>query len=216
MRPIARLSLLGVPLLLVALGKGRCADRLGGSLGMALQEIGAPFEVSPVDAGDDAEPALLEAALGEGIEALPFAAEAKATDGRRSLRRGSGRQPLPEETSTAAPPRDVWLSGERLLRLVEAGFRPRARPVGPAGLRPAGLALSALGGARLGLRDGDVLTEVEGVPVRSEAEVAELVVSLRGRGVRVIHGRFWRGDQRFVVAVEQPYLFGEGLSPSMH
>jgi S1-C subfamily serine protease len=59
----------------------------------------------------------------------------------------------------------------------------------------------------IGLRDGDVLTHVEGRLVATEADVVSLVLSSRGAKVPRLQGTVWqRGRGRRSLVVDQPYL----------
>jgi len=74
------------------------------------------------------------------------------------------------------------------------------------GARPAGLRLASVGALGIGMRDGDVLVRVAGVPATSVAAVADLVLRARARGARQISGEFWRDGAAWTLVVEQPYL----------
>jgi hypothetical protein len=107
----------------------------------------------------------------------------------------------------AAPkPSGVFVSAETVLRLAEARAMPRAVPAPANGARPAGLRLMGVGALGIGMRDGDVLTEVLGTPVGAVSQVIALVIQARGRHERRISGRFFRGNLAMSVVVEQPYV----------
>jgi len=57
----------------------------------------------------------------------------------------------------------------------------------------------------LGVKDGDVLAKVDGAPVVDESDVAMLVLAARGRLAAAVTGELWRGEQRYLIVVEQPY-----------
>jgi len=63
-----------------------------------------------------------------------------------------------------------------------------------------------VGALGIGMRDGDVLTEVLGTPVSSAGQVIQMVIQARGRRERVISGKFYRGDVPLCAVVEQPYI----------
>ncbi|MDQ2642563.1 MAG: hypothetical protein M3020_02015 [Myxococcota bacterium] len=63
--------------------------------------------------------------------------------------------------------------------------------------------VAALG---IGMRDGDILTQVLGAPATSVAAVVSAVIQARAQNVRIISGQFWRDGHVLPLAVEQPYL----------
>lgn len=82
---------------------------------------------------------------------------------------------------------------------------PAGRPVPKTDERPAGLALSGVSALGLGVQDGDVLTSVEGQPALSPGVVIDAVVRARGRRAPTVSGILYRGKERYVLVVEQPY-----------
>ena len=58
------------------------------------------------------------------------------------------------------------------------------------------------------MADGDVLTAVEGRPVRTEAQIAALVLAARARRDPNVSAVFWRGDVPWTLVVEMPYPHG--------
>lgn len=94
-----------------------------------------------------------------------------------------------------------------VLQLAQRGVRPRGMFVAAHRGRPAGLLLLGVSLLGIGLKDGDVLTHVEGRSVSSESEVVSLVLSSRGAKVPRLVGKVWRRGQGFrTLVVEQPYL----------
>jgi hypothetical protein len=102
--------------------------------------------------------------------------------------------------------RVVFVSEEQVLRLVASSLRPRGVPVVAKGPRPAGLRLSGVGALGIGMLDGDVLTRAVGQPVLSSGAVIQAVLLARARRAPVLEGEFWRGNERWVLRVAQPYL----------
>lgn len=109
------------------------------------------------------------------------------------------------ETKT---PASVFVSAERVLRLSREASVPASRYVPAIGRRPAGLQVAGVTGLGIGVRDGDVLTQVAGMDVRSSAAVVSTVLRLRAKKVEVISGELWRGQQRIRIMFEMPYLDG--------
>jgi hypothetical protein len=113
--------------------------------------------------------------------------------GRGSESRGRGRLP------------GVRIQAERVLRLAMGGARPRGIPV-PAGYgHPAGIAVFGASNLGIGVKDGDVLAQVDGMAVTEEAEVVTLILSARGARARSTSGILWRGTRSYALVVEQPY-----------
>lgn len=100
----------------------------------------------------------------------------------------------------------VFVSRNAVLGLASSGARPHGAPVPATAVRPAGLRLAGVGALGIGLRDGDVLTRALGQPALSTGAVIHAVLAARARHAPVLEGEFWRGDQRWVIRVEQPYL----------
>jgi hypothetical protein len=100
----------------------------------------------------------------------------------------------------------VFVSQEQVLKLASSGARPRGTAVPASGARPAGLKLSGVAALGIGMQDGDVLTRAVGQSALSSGAVIQAVLSARARRVPVLEGEFWRGTERLLIRVEQPYL----------
>lgn len=87
-------------------------------------------------------------------------------------------------------------------RAIRAKRRPSGHPVGASDAHPAGIAV--VGGAGP-LRAGDVLTEVEGRPVRSVEDVVVAVGGAVRAKAKAVSGRFWRGGEPWTITVEIPW-----------
>jgi hypothetical protein len=100
-------------------------------------------------------------------------------------------------------------------RLAEAfrdyGEEPRARRLArevvkrraTAPLETSDDLVAALG---VGLAEGDILTRALGQPALSREAVVRAVLQARARRARVLEGEFYRGSERWILRVEQPYL----------
>ena len=114
--------------------------------------------------------------------------------------------PAPGKKAHARPVvRGIHVGAATVLRLAGSGVRPSGAPVPASGVRPAGLALSGLGGLGVGLRDGDVLTEVAGAAATSEGAVVGAVIAARDRRAPAISGQVWRGVEIWQIVVDMPY-----------
>jgi S1-C subfamily serine protease len=61
-------------------------------------------------------------------------------------------------------------------------------------------------GLGVGVRDGDVLTEVDGAPATSVEAVVRAVVAARSARAAAVGGRFFRDGESFALVVEMPYV----------
>lgn len=120
----------------------------------------------------------------------------------------------PKVADKDAPIGALFVSAERALRLSREASIPASRYVPAQGARPAGLQVAGVSGLGIGVRDGDVLTKVAGSEVRSSAAVVSLVLKLRARKAKAISGELWRGQQRFQIVFEMPYLQDAASAPA--
>lgn len=188
MRPLALLLPLPLLVAIAAFGSAHAADVLGARLGSALSVIG---HVVSVEAKlDSSDPFELPAALAEPIRDTPPATNKK-----------SGKKPIKK-----APAKGIFVPASSVLKLASRGGRPRGTPVKASGARPAGLRLSGVSALGIGLEDGDVLTRALGRPALSASSVVESVLVARAKRVKVLDGEIYRGNDRYLIQVEQPYL----------
>ena len=188
--------LLPLPLLvaLAAWGSSRIADAGGAALGAALSAVADVVRVEqrPAEDDDAAEPIVpVVTLLASDVNLTAIAA------------------PKGKKTRAAAPApasRSVFVSAETVLKLAESRVKPRGIRVAANGARPAGLKLVGVGALGVGLRDGDVLTTALGQPALSSSAVVRSILLARSQRVRVLEGEFFRGQERWVLRVEQPYL----------
>ncbi|HEV8248029.1 MAG TPA: hypothetical protein VGP93_19780 [Polyangiaceae bacterium] len=183
-----------------ALG-ARAADALGSAVAAPLIR----FSSFASSAGD---------ALSPEAEALEPAFEATvSSDARHPSFVITSKRPRlkPAHSAVRAEEHAIFVSAETVLRLAQSSARPRGSFVPTLGKRPAGLRLSGVSALGIGVRDGDVLTEVAGQPALEASSVIEAVLVARAAHRKLISGAFYRGDQRFTISVEQPY--GPGPSP---
>jgi hypothetical protein len=108
----------------------------------------------------------------------------------------------------ATPPasRSIFVSAETVLKLSASALRPRAVRAAANGARPAGLKLAGVGALGIGLQDGDVLTSALGQPALSSSAIVRAILVARSQRARVLEGEFFRGQERWTLRVEQPYL----------
>lgn len=135
----------------------------------------------------------------QGIEVLPrphaalFAQPDAASVGKAGQR-------------LSGPRGGILVRAPLVAQAARSGARPSGSYVPAMGLRPAGLLLAGVSGFGSGLRDGDVLTSVGGVPATSVGAVISAVTGALAKHAPVITGEVWRGDTRLAVAVEIPVM----------
>lgn len=113
------------------------------------------------------------------------------------------RKDPPHESAKAGP--SIFVSAAQVLCLAQKGLQPTGKPVAAKGKRPAGVAVYGVSGLGIGARDGDVVTEILGQPVRSVPQGVAMIVAARAARRPVITGTIWRRACPLAVTVEQPY-----------
>jgi hypothetical protein len=186
------LLLLPAPFLVAfaAWASASVAERVGATAARALGVVAVLLR-SPAPAPPELDDSVVPTDLVEASEPL-------AAPPVKAKKRGAKGQP------SGSPV--VFISREAVMNLASTGARPRGVPVPATALRPAGLKLLGVAGLGVGLRDGDVLTRALGVPALSSSAVIQAVLAARARHAAVLEGEFWRGTERWVIRVEQPYL----------
>jgi hypothetical protein len=106
----------------------------------------------------------------------------------------------------ASGTKGVFLSTDQVLRLSKLAKIPASRFVERQGERPAGLQVAGVSGLGIGVKDGDVLTQVAGSQVSSSTAVVSTVLQLRAKRAPAISGEFWRGQERYQIMVQMPYV----------
>jgi hypothetical protein len=125
----------------------------------------------------------------------------------------SPKKPNQGSSSKTKPLPSIRVPKSVVLRLARIGQRPSGVPVAASGTRPAGIQVFGAASLGIGVRDGDILTHVSGVPVSQVGQVLALVIAARGAKAQQISGQLWRGNRSYTIVVEQPYL-REGETPS--
>ena len=129
---------------------------------------------------------------------LPAAAPAAPIDATAAA--PSAAPPAP------SPARGVLVSKRRVLAAARRGIRPSGYAVAASDRRPAGVALIGVAALGVGLRDGDVLTHVNGMAVSSPNQVVALAAGALRSGASTIGGQVWRGQQRLLLTVQLPSI----------
>ncbi len=165
------------------------AERLGRQAGSVVSQHAnqsAPSRVEILTDTDEATAVRGASACGAGSKASN-----RARDGRASGRHGASHA--------------VFIGHDTMLRIVNERAVPDGRPVPRAGQRPAGIQLLGVTPMGLGMQDGDILTDVEGRSVTSEAAVVGAVVAALSRHAPTIQARFFRAGRPWMLVVEIPY-----------
>ena len=190
---VLALALLTLPATAVTSGRALVGAARG--VGVALAGVLAP---AVGGAGDVASVPGLGPDVPVLVSAAPVAAAPVGSRGR-GPRRGKGR-PAPRVD------RVVYVPVETVLGLARQRRVPEGRPVPATPHHPAGIELLRVANLGVGLRDGDVLTEVAGAPAGDEDRVLATVVAALRRHDRSISARFVRDGAPWALVVELPIV----------
>lgn len=133
---------------------------------------------------------------------VPFSVIALGSPWVASSEREHGMAP---HQASAKSKQSIYISATKVLCLAQLGSQPSGKPIAARGKRPAGVAVYGVSALGIGARDGDVVTDILGQPVRSVAQGIMLIIAARANQRSVITGTIWRGTRPISVAVEQPY-----------
>lgn len=198
MLPRFVLALLPVPVVFVAgaLASARVANQAGARGAQALGLFAELTRVSRAPAShEEADVIPTDVPVGSAPIAAPASIAAPPPHASHA---GKHAKPV------AAPV--IFVSQKAVLGLAASGARPHGAPAPATAVRPAGLRLMGVAALGIGLLDGDVLTRAVGAPALSTGAVIQAVLAARARHAPVLEGEVWRGDHRYVLRVEQPYL----------
>lgn len=120
-------------------------------------------------------------------------------------------KPVPSSVEKTLPA--IFVAAQTVLRIANSGQRPSGRSVTAQGRRPAGVQVFGASALGIGVRDGDIITKVNGVPVTSANQVIALVIAARGARQPAISAQMYRGQRSYVLTVEQPYIPAEVQTP---
>lgn len=179
------------------------ALRTASEVGAALGEVGAAPSGEVTPAEEELE-ALLEPTPPEASEPEEVAAPlATGTTG---------------SVGFAEKRTDVGVSAAEVIAFADAGRVPRGASVPARGGCPAGIRLRDVSGYGLGVVDGDLLVQVNGMPVSERGEVVSAVLAARGRKEPAVEALVLRPRtgcrHGYRVSVAQPYP-GEEESPDV-
>jgi hypothetical protein len=197
-RKFAPLIPLPLLLALAAWGSARAADAVAVSLGAALGAVASVVGTEQRPSEDDA----VDAAIPTSVVVTGVDFSATETGALAAPKKGKTRS----GSATATEVRSIYVSAAQVLKLADARVRPRGVRVPADGKRPAGLKLLGVAGLGIGLRDGDVLTRAIGQPALASSAVVRAILVARSKRVKVLEGEFYRGQERWTIRVEQPYL----------
>jgi len=120
----------------------------------------------------------------------------------KSRDRGKSKPPTAHELPA------ILVRADTVLRLANGSRRPTGKSVTADGRRPAGVQVFGASSLGVGVRDGDVITRVSGVPVTSPSQIIALVIAARGARQLAVSAQLYRGQRSYTLTVEQPYLKG--------
>jgi hypothetical protein len=181
------------------LGAARCAVRLSDVVADVVQPFG-PTRLEDELARTVEEQPTPAVYVPDDIEPEPLAKP--PTGHNKRGKAAASNQPNPK----ALPA--IYVNAETVLRIANSGQRPSGKPVTAAGQRPAGVQVFGASSLGVGVRDGDIITRVSGVPVRSSNQVIALVIAARGARQPAIGAELYRGQRSYTLTVEQPYPNG--------
>ncbi len=196
-----RWALLALPFVL-SLGLGRaCAATVGDSVAAELVPVARALAPPPlVDAGfiGPPEPPLSAAPL-PVADPAPSASvagprRAPTTPGDAGVDAGG----LGDAGAPADRPTDALYVPARAVR----NAIQKGTVSGDAA--PGGVRLRGVSGVGAGLVDGDLVTSVEGTPVKTPEAIADVVTGVVLGGGKHVHGIVRRGDRIIAVTVEMP------------
>jgi hypothetical protein len=185
-------------------------EHAGATLGALYASTPAPEAVSlPPPSAEEVVVPLNDSELQE-VDANPAAdapaSKPAATGAGKSKRSGTKAGKAGSKAQLPVPKHGIRVSQASVLRLARARVIPSGQFVAASGARPSGLKLSGTSALGIGVADGDVLTHVSGVPVTDKGQVVNLVLQARARNATQIAGRFYRGEEPWLLLVEMPYL----------
>jgi hypothetical protein len=188
----------------VAWGSARLARASGDALGSAVARAAAALPAPGHSRLDPPRPQETttepDAAAGVIFEDLPELT--LDPDAAAGVTKPGKKKP---SSPAVRPVRGIRVKAATVLRLANRGVRPSGVPVPAEGDRPAGLALQGVSGLGVGLRDGDILTQVAGAPASSTGAVVGAVLAARQRRAPAMSGLVYRGSEKIALYVEMPY-----------
>jgi hypothetical protein len=175
----------------------RQGEQAGELLGQLAVERAAPPEALPLPVTETAETPLTDEELETEL--------ARETSKPARKSKGTTKRSAGSRSALPTPKRGLRVSQARVLGLARTGVIPTSRFVAATATRPAGLELAGVSGLGIGMREGDVLTHVAGVPVSERGQVVNLVLQARARRAAQISARFSRDGEPWMLVVDLPY-----------
>lgn len=195
MRRLATAFAVAASFALAAWGSARLARASGDAIGGAVARAAASLPAPGHGLLDPPRPTGLASS---GADSAPVVFEVLPdTDASGPAKKG--------KKKPSSPTRGIRVSAATVLRLANSGVRPSGSPVPADGDRPAGIALQGVSSLGVGLRDGDVLTQVAGAPASSPGAVIGAVLAARQRRAPAMSGLVYRGQEKIALYVEMPY-----------
>ncbi len=180
------------------------AERLGAGLG-AISSIGLRTLPKPSPEPPDMPPPTTLPV----VPPEPVQPALRARRGRHSS--ALDKMAFPRTQSSAG----VRIGRAGLQRLIARRHVPSSQAVSATPSHPGGLMLPEGSSLGVGMRDGDIITEISGVPVATSGEATRLVLQALQQRVPVIQGRFYRAGSYHPLSVEVPYPSASAPKPPM-
>lgn len=190
-------------LALAAWGSARLARASGDAIGSAVARAASSLPTPGHGLLDPPRPGPSESTAASPADAASVIFEnLPDLDAAASVTKSGKKKP---SNPPVRPTRGIRVPAATVLRLANRGVRPSGSPVPASADRPAGLALQGVGALGIGLRDGDVLTQVAGAPASSAGAVIGAVLAARQRRAPAMSGLVYRGSEKIALYVEMPY-----------
>jgi hypothetical protein len=189
------------------------AESASAALGR-LQRVAPAGEVALPPASDPNGASAFEQLPGDAA-VFESGTQAKANSAASATKtKRSSKAPDPGKPSSSpslplvAPKFGIRVPAQTVLRLANARAVPQGTFVPAESGRPAGMRLQGVSNYGVGLRDGDVLTQVAGIPSTSRSQVVNAVLQARAVKAPAVSAIFWREGEPWRLLVEMPYLQG--------
>ena len=199
-RPLLTALAVAASFALIAWGSARLARASGDAIGSAVARAASSLPAPGHGLLDPPRPS--ESVSAPADAASVVFEDLPDPDAAASITKAGKKKP---SGTSARPARGIRVPAATVLRLAGRGVRPSGAPVAANADRPAGLALQGVGALGIGLRDGDVLTQVAGAPASSAGAVIGAVLAARQRRAPAMSGLVYRGSEKIALYVEMPY-----------
>ncbi len=201
-RPLLTALAVAASFALAAWGSARLARASGDALGSAVARAASSLPMPGHGLLDPPRPRDFASSPADAASVIFEDLSDLDPDAAAGITKSGKKKP---SSPVVRPKRGIRVPAATVLRLAGSGVRPSGVPVPANGDRPAGLALQGVGALGVGLRDGDVLTQVAGAPASSAGAVIGAVLAARQRRAPAMSGLVYRDREKIALYVEMPY-----------